>query len=327
MTRMETIHPAALKAARKRANGRRGLTQEQLAEKIGCGKDTVSRWERGRSRRVRAHLREPLCNALGVDWETLATPPAPEQTPKPFGLTRMQRWVARHVPPALLLVAVRYGIRPTDVLDIAPLLFLIVAERSLLERQRRLDEIYATQDEADQKLMEKSEHLGRIIVARSTSANDMLEQEEKSLRERDIYGRLIEYELWEDGDEGPFVHFVRDLAKGLPEGAVSSIEAFGGDTIDRYRIAEDTLRECTGISGDEEETEILDHIRSGGIDLGKCLRARRERDDVGYRQWLRDESARSEEESRRELIEIFGESVLRKVSDTVAAASHEREDR
>ena len=126
---------------------------------------------------------------------------------------------------------------------------------------------------------------------------------------------------------GPFVHFVRDLAKGLPEGAVSSIEAFSGDTIDRYRIAEDTLRECTGISGDEEETEILDHIRSGGIDLGKCLRARRERDDVGYRQWLRDESARSEEESRRELIEIFGESVLRKVSDTVAAASHEREDR
>ena len=82
MTERELLCPEALKAARKRANGKRGFTQAQLAEEIGCSKDTVSRWERGETSRVRAHLREPLCEVLGVDWDTLTTPPGPEAAPR-----------------------------------------------------------------------------------------------------------------------------------------------------------------------------------------------------------------------------------------------------
>ena len=323
----DTLCPAALRAARKRANGKRGFTQGQLAERIGCSKDTVSRWERGKSHRVRTHLREPLCKALGVEWDTLTTPPGPEAVPRPFGLTRMQRWVSRHVPSALRLVAERYGIRPNDVLDIAPLLFLIVAERSLLERRRRLDEIYATQEEADRRVTEKSAHLGGVIVARRDIAEEMLEEEEKSLRERDIFGRLIEYAFRGDDDKGPFVHFVDGLAEGLPQGAVTEIDSYGGDTILSYQIAEDTLRECTGLSGDEEEAEILEYIQSGEVDLGECLRARRERDEADYRQWLRDSLAEAKEAFRRELIEKFGESALTTVAESGASATQEREGR
>ncbi len=36
--------------------------------------------------------------------------------------------MSRHVPSALRFVAERYGIRPRDVLEIASLLFVIVAE-------------------------------------------------------------------------------------------------------------------------------------------------------------------------------------------------------
>ena len=331
MVENDTLCPAALKAARKRANGKRGFTQKQLAERIHCSKDTVSRWERGKAHRVRAHLREPLCKALGVEWDTLTTPPAPETAPRPFGLTRMQRWVSRHVPPALLLVAKRYGIRPTDVLDIAPLLFLIVAERSLQERRRRLDEICAIKDEADRRLIEKAGHLGGGIVARSMSADRMLEREKTSLRNRDIHGHLHEYEIGYEfrgeDNEGPFLQFVRDLAKGLPQDAVRDIESFGGDTIFNYRIAEDTLRECTGISGDGEDAEILNCIQWGFIDFGKCLTAKRERDEAGYRQWLRDELAKAKEASLSELIEKFGEPTLAAVAESVASASQEREDR
>ena len=323
----DALNPAALKAARKRANGKRGFTQEQLAERVGCGKDTVSRWERGESRRVRAHLREPLCKALGVEWEALITPPGPPETPRPFSLTRMQRWVSRHVPPALLLVANRYGIRPSDVLDIAPLLFLIVAERSLLERRRRLDEIYAMQEEADRRITERSAHLGGVIVARRDIAEEKLEQEEKSLRGRDIFGHLIEYEFRGDDDEGPFVHFVRGLAEGLPRDAVISIESYGGDTIINYRVADDTLRELTGVAEDEGGVGILDYIRSGQIDLGECLSERRKRDDAGYRQWLQDALAEAEKASDRELLEWFGEPTLAAVAESVASASQEGEDR
>ena len=65
------IHPDALKAARKRQQ----MNQQDLADKIGCTKDTVSRWERGTSRRVRYHLRQPLCDALRVPWTKLTKQP------------------------------------------------------------------------------------------------------------------------------------------------------------------------------------------------------------------------------------------------------------
>ncbi len=335
MVEIDALCPAALKTARKRANGNRGFTQEQLAKRIGCTKDSVCRWDRGEACRwdrgevcrVRAHLRKPLCEALGVEWDAPTTPPSQEATPRPFGITRMQRWVSRHVPPALLLVAERYGTQPKDVLDIAPLLFHIVAERSLLEGRRRLDEFYAMQDEADRRLGEKSAHLGGIITARSTSADEILEQEEMSLRARDLFGSLMKYEFRDDDDEGPFVHFVRSLAEGLPQDAATSIESWGGDTFDNYRIADDTLRKLTGITEDEKGSEILYHIWCGGIDLGECLGTRRKRDEASYRQWLQDALAEAEEASKREVLEMFGESVFHDVSDTVAAASQERNTR
>ena len=331
MREKDALCPAALRAARRRANGKRGFTQEQLAERIGCRKDTVSRWERGEVRRVRAHLRQPLCQALGVEWDALTSPPDdPEATPRPFGPTRLQRWVSRHVPPALILVAERYGIRPKDVLDIAPLLFLIAAERSLLERRRRLDEIYAIQAEAERRLTEKSAHLGGTVAAGLMYADDMLATEEKSLRGRDIFGSLIEYEYRNDGDEGPFVHFVRGLAEGLPQGAVTSIESHGGDTIANYRVADDTLRELTGIAENEGESEILSRIRSGGIDLGECLSARRKRDEAGYRQWLQDALAEAKEASGREVTEMIGElgkSELLEFLDTFKAVQQKRNAR
>ena len=71
----DAINPQALKAARKR----RGMSQQELADEIhaiakGCTKDTVSRWERGTSSKIRSHLRKPLCHVLRVKWEKLTGP-------------------------------------------------------------------------------------------------------------------------------------------------------------------------------------------------------------------------------------------------------------
>ena len=63
MLEENVINPKALRTARKRRN----MTQEKLAEAVKCTKDTVSRWERGTSRKVRSRLRDPLCTALGVN--------------------------------------------------------------------------------------------------------------------------------------------------------------------------------------------------------------------------------------------------------------------
>ena len=295
----DTIHPAALRVARKR----RGMTQQQLAESIRCTKDTVSRWERGTSRRVRSHLRKPLCDVLRVKWESLTEPPL-DKREDALGDARINVSIGKDERNSLHLVARRYDIEPRDVLKIAPLLFLIVAERSLLARGRRLNQIDAIWNETGEKLRNNCGHLGGIVAARSASADDAWEHEDVSVGARDIFGRILGHGVLDDR-AGPFVYFVRDLAKDLPEDAVTCIDSFGGDMIDMYRIAENTLRECTGISGDEEGDEnLLRHLRDGGIDLAECLRIRRSGEETAYRQWLSDAATRAEEEARGRALSI-----------------------
>ena len=321
----EAIHPEALRRARRRQK----KTQEQLAEALGCTKDTVSRWERGKTQRVRSHLREPLCEVLRTDWSSLCKPPdqhadSPQDSTR---RTRVKVSIGKHVQTALHLVAARYDVRPGQVLDVAPLLFLIVAELSLLERRRRLEEINTALHDAEEILLRNRAHLGGVITANNTAAEDQLIQEEESLDKRDVFGRSIKYEYWEEGNEGPFVHFVNGLAKSLPKDAVRSIDSFDSDMIETYQIAEDTLRECTGISeNDEQGKDLLHYIRCGFIDFAECVRMRRDGDEASYRQWLSQELGRSKEQARRDLREMFGFDVSAGLTASEAATPGERSE-
>lgn len=291
----EMINPQALKAFRKKSH----MTQQQLADAIrakskGCTKDTVSRWERGKSRHVRKHLRNGLCDVLRVEWEQLTEPPGqPEYT---AGEVRIA--VGRRVKNALQLVAKRYDIHAQDVVNLAPLMFLIIAELSLRERKRQLDKVYKEIDEANEKLNGLCTHLhgmtARIVV------EEHAEEEENSLNNRDVFGRKINYQYRDEDMVGPFVQFVEDLVKILPKDAVGDIDSFFGDRIDSYRIADDTLQDSTGIVRDNEPSEsLLHYIHYGRIDYSKCLRVRRDKDELKYRQWLSDELARCEGEDRQ----------------------------
>ena len=297
----DAINSQALKAARKR----HGLSQQQLADAIRCTKDTVSRWERGMSSRVRPHLREPLCKTLHVTWEQLTKPVDQTSGESAYLNPTVRASISEHARTSLQLVAARYEVRPQNVLDIAPLLFAIVAERSLLERNRRLWELRDAIECAEGILSEHFRHFGGCGVStHNVDSEDPFWAEKAALEKRDIFGNQLFH------TEGPFFHFVRNLAKGLPKDAVGPIDAtLGGSTIGQYRIAEDTLRDITGISGEDEESEqLLDHIRSGLINLAECVRAKRGRDEEQYRQWLSEELSRAEAESQRRL-EEFGHSL------------------
>ncbi len=297
-----SINPDSLKFFRKR----RGISQQQLADAIKCTKDTVSRWERGKIQHVRSHLRKPLCNTLGIKWEQLTKGVGDTGDTRDIRLAQFADYMwggivkvpmRQNTLNSLRLVAARFNVGLDVVMGLAPLLFLIAAERSLLERNRRLEEMYAALNEAEKKLSDNSAHLGGVVCLRHDLVETCLDEESKSLEKRDIFGYTLEYENQDLCDEGPFVHFVRGLAKGLPEGAVTNVESasFHDDIIDS-RIAEDTLRECTGISGDEESDEkLLDYIYRGNIDFARCLRMKRDKEEEDYRQWLSEELARIEE--------------------------------
>ena len=294
---VDAINPLALKAARKRL----GLSQQQLADTIRCTKDTISRWERGTSSRVRSHLRGPLCKTLQLSWEQL-TNPADQTSDALAALNPTVRVsIAEHARAALQLVAERYKVRPQDVLDIAPLLFAIVAERSLQEREQRLHGLRDAIAFAEGELSEHFQHLGGVsVAARDSDGEDPLWEEEAALSERDVFGIQTHA-------EGPFIRFVRSLAKDLPKDAVVSIDpATSGSSVGRYRIADDTLRDITGITGEGElDEQLLDHICAGLISLPECLRVKRDNEEGQYREWLSEELSRADAEAQRRLEEYW----------------------
>src|SRR5262245_29930418 len=59
-----------------------GLTQEELAEKVGVKRDAIARWERGR-REPRVSNVHALAEALGVDCTAFPQQPAARPPPGP----------------------------------------------------------------------------------------------------------------------------------------------------------------------------------------------------------------------------------------------------
>ena len=263
----DRIDPDALKAARER----RGLTQSQLAGTIGCGKDTVSRWERGHSLRLHPHHRESLCAALGVGWPALAD----AGSGAPDGIS------GDDARAAFRLAAERYGVGVRDVMEAAPLLFAVAAERSLTERRQRLDAARAEAESAGRALADKAPWLGRAVA-------EAVRKEEKSIAENDISGRLVGAEGDGDDDGGPFARYLRDLAKDLPESA-AALFAPAPEKDDEPAATWDES---------EGRRRLMPHFRAGRVAVGDYLRARRERDEAGLRQWMSEALARAEREAR-----------------------------
>lgn len=278
----DAINPQTLKATRKRHR----MTQQQLADAIRCTKDTISRWERGKSKRIRSHLREPLCKVLRIKWEELIEPTKPKKVLRRNYTTNVS--ISRKKRTSLQLVAERYNVRPRVVLESAPLLFLIVAELSLLERKRRLENIKKVLEQTRENLRENfrqnyASYNPAIIDV--SEADNRLEEEEKWLNRRELNATDMHYY-----PKGPFFQFIQELIDKLPKDAVTHIapeDDYDFGFIDDYSIAGDTLRECTGISEDDEKGEILlKYIRESWIDFAECLRVKRKETDENYRKWL-----------------------------------------
>ncbi len=75
------------------ARKQQGLTQAQLAERLGCSDKSVSRWETGRTM-PDVSLFDPLCNALGITVEELlqGQSASAQPTPPTKGSRRKTGW-------------------------------------------------------------------------------------------------------------------------------------------------------------------------------------------------------------------------------------------
>lgn len=287
---MDKLHPEALKAARTKRN----WSQKQLAKEAGISSDQIGRWERSKEpRKIRTQSQEKLSKALRVPWEELTRMPVRDEILARFddelGRVQLNIRVHRKVRNALQHVCLRYSLRPADVIKLAPLLFFIIAEKSLVHRQANLEAMEEQLGQLECDSSAVARHLAVGLNFRDSLVDEALNSEHQSISQRDILGKHVQLENSYQADpecSNPFVNYLNALMADIPIGLVD-IDYFewGGD-ID-YSFTDQTLQEATGIEGETyAEKTILDAITEGEVDLGTVLSRKNSLSQEEYRNWL-----------------------------------------
>lgn len=250
------INHAVLKALREE----KGWSQEFLARKCAVTKDTISRQERGATGGIRGTLLDSLSKALGVDADILTgrkprIPQASSETMQ-VGTHQLNVRVSAHNRNAMALVALRYGVQLSDIVEIAPFLFYLAAERSLGQRQQNISDVLEAQD----RLEAMAARLPHLPAGSFFADGDVFRYEQKSIERRDLFGRIVDEAPihaggldYEEGDDNPFARFLMQEAREAQCGA--SFESWSCYGYPYYKICKDEAVAIVG--GDHDAAEYV----------------------------------------------------------------------
>ena len=265
----------------KQLRDERGWTQDDLAKKAGLNKQSIFRIEKGEYQGTRRDTIEQLSKAFEVDPGVLigrpatipaaqatdADPLAPEAAEAdPFGnASQLNLRVDNAARNALALTARRYGVQLSEIVEIAPLLFFLMAERSLQRRRETLSEVGNAIAEVE-SLRDRYRYLPVDIPGN----DDQICCEENSIEKNDIFGRLYEaadngrsfryVRDYDNNAHNPFAAFLREELTALKEAVPNQIRHSIRSTFDgwnpeewgspKYRIC---LDEVVSMVGDDNE--------------------------------------------------------------------------
>jgi transcriptional regulator with XRE-family HTH domain len=244
----------------KRMRELSGLTQVKLAEKARLDEQTVYRMER-KNKPIRKGNLERLAQALAVDPEVLTgEKPIPDASqpsaPADEIAYQLNVRVDAAVRNAFELAARRYGVSVAKIAQLAPLLFVIVADASLKHRRKNLDEFEAALD----RISELGSHLPHFPASYFDGMYDQeqsIQDEKASIDDRDLYGGV------DDEKANPFVAYLKGLTAGRDDITVSAL----GPTSTEYRVCRSTATELAG--GDER---VADWLIKGEVPIHRMPR-------------------------------------------------------
>jgi DNA-binding Xre family transcriptional regulator len=306
------INPERIVALRTK----RGFSQKELAGAVGVDPGTISRWERvsgkGRVDCLRQDIFGKLCVALRSTKDDICgrgplpgDGTAPPAAPK----GQMNLPIDTACRNSLSLVALRYGVTRQQIVEAAPLLYFIAAERSLREREKRLRDL---RDEADAELQEaltqklassagesRGARLGALREAIEATLDDAgahevwLGHEEASIGNRDLFGSVGEG-MWMENPH-PSLQYTEGtaIAAALSD-ALAGVSATAQPVqwerraAPRYRICTD---EAKALVGDDDEAASA--ILSGAAALHDMPPEVRKGSPAEKAQWARAELQRS----------------------------------
>ncbi len=211
------------------------LSQEALAKKSGVSAQQIWRIETGKQQTVRALTVERLARAFGVASGILTG-----QHPSDIHIDTEVRTLDIHIDTevrnAFTLAARRYGIPMERIVELAPFLFVVAAERSLERRRARLTTLKDALDRAD-AVVESIIHLPRTIGS-NAEARDAIHAEEKSIADGDILAEDLVFRWGEAAhrfdteEENPFIS---SLQEDAIDPAMAEITNFSCDAV-RIRV-------------------------------------------------------------------------------------------
>jgi len=191
---MTKVNPFILQKLRRS----KSWSQDRLAEMAKVNKQTISRIERGEQDSTRENTIKQLARALGVEpveltLETL-TPESNQSEPmkrrpqSSFGVSD----AANNF---LYLISQRYFIRPWQVMELAPLVFCLMAEMSLRERRERLNKL----QEACKTARTLEKEMPHLPPPNFIYSEEKITAESRSINSHDIFGMCFGDDDFSDG--------------------------------------------------------------------------------------------------------------------------------
>ena len=242
----------------------RGLSRPQLAKKSNVSERQIRRLENprpeNRNGRTYAHTLDRLAKALrvepGVLTGELPLPDSGRAATTPDAIrTQIGAQIAPKARLAYDLARRRYGVSVTEIINMAPLFFVLLAEGSLAWRREKLDEA----GEAIRRLEQINDKAWCPMFQGATIvAEDPDSWERESIAKADIFGEqpTDSAGLLPDLFEGnPFASYLRQLASALkPADGPGVVGVDGGDhdfgfsRFPDYDVCQDELDRITNDS-------------------------------------------------------------------------------
>jgi DNA-binding XRE family transcriptional regulator len=284
----------------RRVREERKLSRPKLAKLAGVDPQTVYRIESEPPKMRHQITINTLCKHLGITEGVLTgdiPSPSPEVDESPiFPRYQLNHRVGAATRNAYSLVAMRYGIPASLIVELAPLLFLTAAEKSLRQRQAKLDGaegLIASLGDSSADFP----HLPRLDFFHHIEALDV---ERQSITKRDVMGRIVDdasiHSPEEDEDDDVTNPFAAFLSMEAGAGAIDFVH-FGSTGFPVYTICRDDALQLTG-----NDPEAAEAILSGSAQLHELTKEMRAAGTEMVAEWARQKAA----EASRALYEALG---------------------
>ena len=217
-----------------RLRKKKGLTRRELAERSNINKRTIQRLENEpqRCQKTREDTVNRLAKALGVKPGVLTgelPPPEFDKAPDPERV-QIGAQVVPKVRLAYDLIKRRYGVSTTEIINMAPLFFALLAERCLVWRREKLKELKEGIDRLEQ-VDGFWRGKGLTFDVTLTPVPEAIEAEGNSIAKADLFGEHLlddlDYYDLDPSTDNPFASYLRKLEAELDITVDSDYLLFG----------------------------------------------------------------------------------------------------